>query len=235
MNNKEISHKKLTPKEIFYASIRKKTYVEIGISLIIFIFLLVFALLPTIDSLDNVNEKLTLFRDINVKVNNNIQVFRNLKRQLFVNLQDESKVMENFILDEKDLHLVYYNLFKRAKNSNVILESLKIDSMSSDKVVMDEFYKKPFYVISLNVSSGDINKIVNFIKLLEGYENMPIVSRISAVNINKKYQNNVGQDDTENSTNNEARINNSQTNQTNISVQNEYFAYIEIRILKINN
>lgn len=233
MKDKQVSYKKLTAKEIFYSTLRKKTYVEIGFSLIIFIALLFFALIPTINSLDSVYEKIKLFKDINSKVNNNVQQVRSLKKQIFVDLKEESDFLYRYTsLTNKDLHIIYYNIFKRAQESNVILESFQVNESENNKYLLDQYYNKPFINVNINIIADNVDNLINFLKSLEGYTNIPIVLKIENFSLTVKKDKVLEEEDL---TLNDKDKNKNSSDLSKASENINYLASFELRIINNNN
>lgn len=182
----KVSHKKLTVKELFYASIRRRTYVEIGLSLIVFIFLLFFALIPSIFNLINIREKIILYSDINNRVQSKIENIKSLNHAIENKLKDEVDFIDKSVVELNHLHVIYYNLYKRAADSNVDIIGLDFKSMGegNERGLVDPVLGKAALVIVVNGEAKDRSTLLSYLRSLEKPFNFPFVSRIDTLNVN---------------------------------------------------
>ena len=184
-SEKKVSYKGLTVRELYYAGIRKKTYFELGMFLMVFLILLIFALIPTIDTLDSVNERIAFYTGLNGKVDDKLSLARSLNQLIFVDLKEELEFLRDVAPDIKKLHLVYLNIYLRAKQANVSITSINLADTDRGARDPDPFYRDSyFFKLKLAGSCDSFNDVIKFIELLEP-SNFPILSRIDSIGIVK--------------------------------------------------
>ncbi len=81
-NEKNISATKISLYDLFYASKTQKTYTNLGISLILMILFLIFALVPTVQKLDEIRERIDVYEALNTDVKQKIQAAQMLDNQI---------------------------------------------------------------------------------------------------------------------------------------------------------
>lgn len=190
---KTVSHKKANLYDLFYASKARKTYTNLGVALILLIVFLVFALVPTLQTLDTVQEKIETYEKLNSLVKTKINTAKVLNNQINLTskesptgLKDEIEFAQRSVLTHKDIDILYHNVYQRAKMNNVTLEYITTQFYDSKFTKDDTIQNAPsssFYEVNFTASAYDQTSMINFIKSLEGYDNMPIISRIKDLSI----------------------------------------------------
>ena len=191
MNDNPVSHKRITLYDIFYASKAKKTYTNLGIALLILIVFLVFALVPIIQTLDTVREKIEVYTSINATAIAKINAAKVLRIQIENTssendrgLKDEIEFVNKTILTQDNLDIIYNNVYQRAKQNNIQINSITPKFSDNRNILEDIIINPPsdsFFEVGFSATAPNMNSAVNFFKSLEGYDNMPIVSRVKNI------------------------------------------------------
>ncbi len=189
---KSISATKISLYDLFYASKTQKTYTNLGIALLLIILFLVFVLVPTIQKLDEIKERISVYEALNADVRQKIQTAQVLDRQINntsldnpPGLKEEIEFARKSFLSTKSLDVLLLNLYERSKRNSI--EIINFVPKTPDE--LDQQENIPFspsytyFEVNLAAQAKNYDDIINFVNSLEGYENMPIASRIKSLDI----------------------------------------------------
>lgn len=194
--DKTIAHTKASLYDIFYATKAKRTYTNLGISLLLIIFFLVFALIPTITTIGTIQEKIIAYKNLNSLLKAKIESAKKLDKQLNTTssespdgLKEQIDFMNKVYMKDYDLETIYINLYERAKSANVKILAITPKYLQNDvsAASVDDFELAPTshgYELVLSMISNDMRSINNFLKSIEGYQEMPIICRVKSLVIN---------------------------------------------------
>lgn len=198
----DIHANKLSLKNIFYYNRQKKTYIELAISLIIIVIFLVFALIPTIGTIDKVQESIKRYEEIRDKQKQILDQGRalsSLANETNGTLIEEIKYLHKIIPNQTDIRLLYVNIYNRAKKTNTVIKNIKINQSSTSSANANIFLSPNFLELELQVETDSINDLNEFIKQIEGPQVFPFPSIITKVNIQDP---NINSEQTTGNTNN---------------------------------
>ncbi len=188
-NNQTIPHYQANLYDIFYASKAKKTYTNIGVSLILIIVFLAFALVPTLTTLDDIQDKIIAFKKVNTGLKTKIESIKKLSTQRETNddggLKNEIDFLDKVFVSNLNLNSIYINLSRRAKNSNIKIQSITPNyPQDSSSEIGDFVLNAPSdisYELQVSILAPDRQSLVDFVKSLEGPRNIPIPIRIKSL------------------------------------------------------
>lgn len=192
-SEKTISTTKISLYDLFYASKTQKTYTNLGVALTLTILLLVFALVPTIQKLDTVREQIDLYERLNSDVKQKIETAQILENQIArtsvdspSGMKDEIEYGRKAFLSPRSIDILFFNLYKRASDNNVQISSFT-PKINDETLLQNETLKSSptttYFEVNLTANAQSYTDLVNFINSLEGYKNMPIVSRVKDLSI----------------------------------------------------
>jgi len=194
--DQSIAHTRASLYDIFYATKAKRTYTNLGVSLLLIILFLVFALIPTITTIGTVQQKIEAYKTLNSSLKAKIDSARRLDAQLNNSssessngLKDEIDFMNKVYMTNYDLKPLYVNLYNRAQASNTRILSIspKYPASEFGTTIVDNYKSAPTtqgYEISLSMVANDIRSANAFVKSLEGYQEMPIILRVNSFALN---------------------------------------------------
>lgn len=195
MFNDSVAHTKASLYDIFYASKARQTYTYLGVSLILVIVFLAFALVPTITTIGTVQEKIAAYDTLNTALKAKLETAKKLDAQMNTTstdspngLKDEIGFMNKVFMTNYDLKPVYTNIYKRSKDNNSTINSItpKFPTVDSGGKQVDTFVvpaSSQGYELILAMSSTTIENAVNFVKSLESYSENPLICRVKGFSI----------------------------------------------------
>lgn len=191
-----VKHTKLNVYDFFLSTTVRKTYTNLGVSLILIIILIFFALMPTIKTIDVIKEKISAYETINKKLDTKIKSAKNLNDQMTLDstkspkgLKSEIEFLNKVFFFDTSFTELYENLHRRADENHVAITSFTPKYQSETSNSQKSFENSPvspsssFYELNLNIESKNITDVENFLSQLEGHKNFPIFSRIKNVSI----------------------------------------------------
>jgi hypothetical protein len=195
MAEQKVSHTRASLYDIFYASKAKKTYTNLGVSLMLIIVFLIFALVPAISSIGDVQKKILSYENINNDLNIKYEAAKTLDRQYNTlssesqdGLKEEIDFLNRVFMYKYDVKPVYANLYKRASESEVSILTIAPKFPNADEVntATLDITKVPSvrtYEMDIAFRTNDMANVSKFLKSMEGYKEAPIFSRIETVSI----------------------------------------------------
>lgn len=189
-----VKHTKFNIYDFFLANNTRKTYTNLGISLILILILIFFALMPTFNTIDKIKEKIETYQTLNSQLITKIKSAQNLNEQLNFDssrsdkgVKLEIEFMNKVFFNEVNLVDLYNNFSERAKKSNVAISDFtpRYESQVSQNSFerSDDSPSSLFFEVNLNVEGKNLVDVENFISQLEAPINFPIVSRVRNVSI----------------------------------------------------
>jgi hypothetical protein len=198
MANK-IHHTQLNLYDLFFANKKRKTYTNLGISLILIIILLIFALRPTILTIGKIRDKIRQYEDVNTKVEHKIEAAQSLAQQMTQSSEDtpfgleqEITFMDSVFFQDANIKTFYKNIHDRADKNNVAIKNVSPKytfSALNNNPNYVEFDQSPaspstkYYEVSMSLEAKSLGDIEKFIQTVEGYEQNPIFSRVRSLTI----------------------------------------------------
>lgn len=184
-----VAHTKTNLYDLFYSTKTRKTYTNLGVSLLLLIVFFAFALIPTLSTLDTIRDSIVDYQNVNAGLELKIANVRSLIIQQNSTsenggVQDELELLDKVFLQDKNLTPVYLNLKERAKISNVKILSFSPRYAAGNNSSIDELTNVPSqssYEISLGARSNDLVSMSTFLNSLESPANMPLPSRIKSI------------------------------------------------------
>lgn len=183
---KKVSHVKTSVYDLFSASKARKTYTNIGVSLLLIITFLIFALVPTIQTIDKVTDKISIYEELNPKLSGEIDAIRVLSNQKDSEYKNEIEFAEKVFQDSSDFTVVYHNIDMRAKKFQVQIIDISFNYPDESLPQQDTITNPPtssVYQISISYQTSKIENAIGFISSLEGFKEFPIPSRIQSSQI----------------------------------------------------
>ncbi|MCX8035156.1 MAG: hypothetical protein N3A71_02640 [Candidatus Dojkabacteria bacterium] len=181
----DIHANKLSLKNIFYYNRQRKTYVELAISLIIIVVFLIFALIPTIGTIDKVKESIEKYEEIKEKQKRILDQGRKLEslsNEEIGSLSQEIQYLHKIVPNQTDIRLIYVNIYNRARKTNTVIKSIKLNEPKSS-ISSNIFLSSKSLEVELQLENNSINDLNQFIKQIEGPQAFPFPSMITKVNI----------------------------------------------------
>jgi hypothetical protein len=186
---KEVQHTRASLYEIFYSTKQKKTYTTLVASLLLFIIFLAGALVPTFRTLDDRQDQIAEYQEINQKLENKIIAVRNLNDQRSTpqingGLQDQINYLNRIFPENTEVTNLYFNLYERAKNADARIVNISVNYEPLERPNLNQdLITEAYYSIDLQVFAVNAKKISDYITSLEGAENMPIPIEITNLSI----------------------------------------------------
>lgn len=200
----KVNHSKISFYEIFFSTQKRKTYTNLGVSLILIIVLLFFALRPTILTIGKIREQIKDYERVNLAVKSKVEASQQLAQQMSFSsadysggLKDEIDFLNSVFFADPNVKLFYQNMYQRANKNKVILKSLTPKyPLNSEALVLspdifDQTIAAPSlknYEINLLFEAKELKDIEGFVASLEGYSVNPIVSRVKNFTINNQIE-----------------------------------------------
>lgn len=202
MADSKIHHSKINIYDFFFANKARKTYTNLGISLILIIILLIFALRPTILTIGKIRDKITQYEQVNEKVEKKIENAQNLAQQMSRTssdypggLEEELTFLDKVFFNDPNIKTVYNNLHRRADDSSVVIRNFTPKYVyNNPNVNATEFDQTPaspstkYYEMSFSVESKNLGNVEKFVETLEGFQQNPIFSRIKSISISNQIE-----------------------------------------------
>jgi hypothetical protein len=195
MSETVVKHSKANLFDYFFANKTRKTYTNIGISLILIIVFLVFALRPTISTVGTIKKKIADYEKYNALAEKKINAAKNLQNQLNLSsaesetgLKEEIAFLDKIYMYNYSLKTIYQNLVVRANQSNVVLRGI-IPTYKTTGFTDTAFETLPSapslskFNINVSLEGKDMASVEAFLRTLEGAENLPLISRVSSVSV----------------------------------------------------
>lgn len=193
-----VAHTKSSLYDLFYASKAKKTYTNLGVSLILIIIFLVFALMPTIQTIDTVREKIAIYQVYNLKVAKKVANAKTLEQQRTTSgsggLKDEITFLNKSFLFDYNLLPIYDNFYRRAADNNVRIISInpRLNTGAGfDQANLDSIQGAPStlaYQVTVNAQAKTLQNTLKYIKTVESYKEMPLLIRVRSVSISDQIE-----------------------------------------------
>lgn len=191
MFRESVAHTKTNLYDLFYATKAKRTYTNLGVSLLLVIVFLIFALVPTLSTLDSIRDSINDYKAINASLKTKIDAVRNLAIQENSTsdnggVKDELQFLNKVFLKDYNLTPIYVNMYERAKVANVKITSLTPRYPIGSTVISDSVLLPPStnsYEVSVTAESNQLSELLNFTKSLESAENMPLPTRIKNLSL----------------------------------------------------
>jgi hypothetical protein len=190
-----VKHSKANIYEFFFSNKKRATYSNLGISIVLVIVFLVFALRPTILTIGSIKTKIKDYEVLNKKAEAKISASKLLQDQMNLTsdesangLKDQIEFINKTFQYNYSLKSIYTNVVQRAKASNVAIRSL-VPEFPGQQVAISSFDNSSespsdtSYFLNISVEGRDMASVENFIKTLEGYENFPLISRLNSASI----------------------------------------------------
>jgi hypothetical protein len=191
----KVKHTKVNLYDFFFANKVRKTYTNVGITLLLTIVLVLFAIRPTLTTIQGIKNKITDYKAQNNKALNKINAEKALQKQINFGLNDTPGGLREAIefvrkafLQNDSYETIYTNIYSRANKHNIVIRSIVpsaavANSANSFDMSSDAPSESSF---DLNVSfeGKDIKEVQAFLETLEGSKNFPIFSRIKTITIN---------------------------------------------------
>jgi hypothetical protein len=219
MSDISVKHSKANIYEFFFANKKRATYTNLGICLILILIFLLFALRPTILTIGSIKSKISQYEELNIKAEAKIKAGQKLQDEMNLSADDSANGMKNEIdylnkvfQSDYNMKTVYSNIIQRAKDSNVAIRSIVpvYPSENNTGLGFDTTDGSPspsWYTLTLSVEGKDLQSVESFVRRLEGYQNFPVLSRVSGMNISNEIESaKVNSGDISNATTKTARV-----------------------------
>ncbi len=220
---KDIHANKLSLKNIFYYNKQRKTYIELAVSLIIIVVFLIFALIPTIGTIDKVQESIKRYEEIKStqqQILDQGRALNELSNETNGTLVQEIQYLNKIIPNQTDIRLIYVNIYNRAKRTNTVIKNIKINESNTRQSLSEtNNLLSPVYItLELQIDNNTVNELNEFIKLIEGPNAFPFPSIITRINIQDPNEKMDDQDQQNNNTSNNSENTNTteESNRQNI-------------------
>ncbi len=191
------NHSKVSIYDFFYANKTRKAYTMLGISLILIIILVVFALLPTIKTIGRIRENISVYKELNDTAETKIKASQNLQTQQNTTseespdgLKNEINFMNKVFFHDYSIESLYLNIKERAEKNGVRI--VNIDStyeVEGSSVNSEDFDSSSYspstysYGFDLSIQAKDTDDLFAFIKSIEGPDEFPVFARIADMSI----------------------------------------------------
>lgn len=197
---KKINHSKINLYDFFFANKARRTYTNLGFSLLLIIVFLFFALRPTILTIGTIQEKTKEYKELNSLVEQKLSAKRTLKEQLTQTssdspngLKSEIDFMNDVFTDSYAFKDLYNNILDRANKTNVALKTItpQYQATRSSITDFDASKRSPsnrFYEINIVIEAKSMTDVELFIKNIETYSRFPIFSRLKSMTINNEIE-----------------------------------------------
>lgn len=201
MADTNIKHSKANIYDFFFSNKKRATYTNLGISLVLIIVFILFALRPTIVTIGNIKSKIEQYQTVNRNAESKIKAAKNLQSQINTSsdevsggLKDEIDYVNKVFQESLSLKSIYTNLIKRAEIHNVVVRNITPNYPNGEISSVTNFDVSEFspsqasYTLNFTIEAKDFISIENYIKSLEGYQNFPLLSRIHSINITDEFE-----------------------------------------------
>jgi hypothetical protein len=181
---KKVSHIKASVYDLFSASKARKTYTNLGVSLILIIVFLVFALVPTIETIDKVKDKISIYEDLNPKLRDKFLAIKNLSSQKDNEIGQEIEFVEKVFQKDSNFSTIYLNIDERAKKYQTNIRDITFNYPDENFNMTDTISDPPssqMYQVNISFDTISLNNAIAFVSSFEGYKKFPIPSRVQNV------------------------------------------------------
>lgn len=187
MDNDTVAHTKTSLYDLFYSTKEKRTYTNLGVSLVLIIVFLTFALVPTLTTLDTIQDSIKEYTQLNKGLKQKVEAIRSLTSQRNNDAKDEVDFLQKTFTSNLEINSLYINIYRRAKDTNVKIITLNPKyPTSGTNVSGDTVANLPSeyaYEVQINATADKVSDISSFINTLESAENMPIPMRVKTISV----------------------------------------------------
>ena len=194
-----VKHTKVNLYDFFFANKVRKTYTNLAITLILLIILVLFAIRPTLTTIEGIKNKTKDYKEQNNKALNKINAEKALQKQINFGLNDTPggfreaiEFVKKSFLNSNDYEIIYTNLYNRASKNNITIRNLvpspATQTTSNEFDLSSDSPSESSFDLTVAFEGKNIKDVQAFLNTLEGSKNFPIPSRVKAITISDLFQ-----------------------------------------------
>lgn len=155
---------------------KMSSYITFGVSLLISILLIIFALKPTISTIIKINKEIKQKQTISTQLKNKIDALANLDKE-YKDSKEKFDTLEFVFPEEQAFTLFLSNMEPILSRNGFELSSINFDNYDGETYSLAPKVLAPSF---MSISArGDYSNLLNLLKDLEQMPNYPVIEGIS--------------------------------------------------------